>query len=377
MKSTHPLLILTFCICISYISGFAQNNSYTPVEIQNSIHGQFLEQLTGSDREKYLENIESLPELRLMLDCEQANIGVIFFQNCDNGQEFFFIETEDGEILDPYFDDGIDFSYYSGQLVMFDYEIPTFDSPCSFSTAITITCIEEIVIPVTPVLMNAFLEGAYDMATGKMTNHLLTDNILPLAQPFNTPTYNYAGEEAFASYDEFPENTVDWVLLEAHSGTPEIEGGDGTTIAERQAALIMKNGQVLGLDGTPLQFKNLPYGESYYFILRHRNHLDIMSAWSITSSASLSVFNFTFSDDQALGNLQLKDIGNGTTVMFSGDYNQDGDIQVSDFDAWKLNPASIDTYSLTDGNLDGVTQVTDMDFWFVNRAKLGLPDAKQ
>jgi len=77
-------------------------------------------------------------------DCEK-NTGTIIFVDCDNGQEFYMIKTDAGIILDIYFDAGIDFNYYEGQSVKFDFKNADFDSPCSIATkAVTITCIEEI-----------------------------------------------------------------------------------------------------------------------------------------------------------------------------------------------------------------------------------------
>ena len=77
-------------------------------------------------------------------DCNK-NTGTIIFVDCDNGEEFFMIETGAGIILDIYFDTGINFNYYEGQSVKFDFKNADFDSPCSIAAkAITITCIEEI-----------------------------------------------------------------------------------------------------------------------------------------------------------------------------------------------------------------------------------------
>jgi len=75
-------------------------------------------------------------------DCNN-NSGTIFFRDCDDGQLFYFIETADGIIYDPYFDNTITYEPIDGQKVNFDFVDATFDSPCSIAEkAITITCIE-------------------------------------------------------------------------------------------------------------------------------------------------------------------------------------------------------------------------------------------
>lgn len=75
-------------------------------------------------------------------DCKN-NTGTIFFRACDDGQQFYFIETSEGIIYDPYFGTGITFTPIDGQKVNFDFVDATFASPCSIAEkAITITCIE-------------------------------------------------------------------------------------------------------------------------------------------------------------------------------------------------------------------------------------------
>ena len=74
-------------------------------------------------------------------DCNN-NTGTIVFQNCDNGQLFNFIRTEDGRLLDIYFPLGNSFALIEGQSVNFDYQAASFNSPCSAaSQAVNITCI--------------------------------------------------------------------------------------------------------------------------------------------------------------------------------------------------------------------------------------------
>ncbi len=76
-----------------------------------------------------------------LLDCRQ-NSGTIFFDQCDDGTEFFFLESE-GVIYDPYYAEGVEFDHENGQQVYFDFEVADFDTPCSIaSQAIIITCIE-------------------------------------------------------------------------------------------------------------------------------------------------------------------------------------------------------------------------------------------
>jgi len=71
------------------------------------------------------------------------NTGTVFLLPCGNGQFFYFIETESGELLDLYIDSSISFQALDGQKVNFDFIDAGFSSPCSIADkAITATCIE-------------------------------------------------------------------------------------------------------------------------------------------------------------------------------------------------------------------------------------------
>ncbi len=75
-----------------------------------------------------------------------SNRGRMFFENCDDGTEFFFIEDQNGTILDPYFGEGVEFSEENGITVNFGYRPADFASPCSQAEqAIELTCVEKAV----------------------------------------------------------------------------------------------------------------------------------------------------------------------------------------------------------------------------------------
>ncbi len=216
-------------------------------------------------------------------------------------------------------------------------------------------------------LFRLLLEGAYDKETGLMQSNL-TD-VLPLTQPFNVPPYHYTGTESF---EALPENVVDWVLVEAREGDPQVVGERGTVTVETRAALLDKWGRVF------VEFDNLEADHDYYFCIRHRNHLDVMTSGDFhiyNSSSTKRAYDFTLDINRAFGSQQQKWNEDETkAMMFTGDYNQDGVIQLTDFDYWMETPAVIDTYSSADGTLDGVIQLTDFDAWLENKAKIGTPE---
>ena len=104
-----------------------------------------------------------------------------------------------------------------------------------------------------------------------MTTNLNALNYIPKKQPYNITPFNYSGTESVSA---IPPNIVDWILIEIRKGI------DGNTTIARRAAFLKNNGLVVDLDGnSPLRFDFLPEG-AYYIVVKHRNHLSVMSSQS-------------------------------------------------------------------------------------------------
>jgi len=231
------------------------------------------------------------------------------------------------------------------------------------------TMVDPLPLLESAVALKVYLEGAFNPATGEVKTDLQNLSLLPTNQPFNVAPYNYNGTEAISIPMNFPENTVDWVLVEARTGTPNLSTAQ-TTLIESAAGFLIADGMVVGVDGEPLIFRELEFNEGYHFVIRHRNHLDIISRIDVRADAQMSI-DFTASKEQAFGTNQQKTLPNGQPAMYVGDYNQDGIIQTTDYDIWKANPAQNSVYGAADGTLDGIIQTTDFDAWRPNKAKLG------
>ena len=137
-----------------------------------------------------------------------------------------------------------------------------------------------------------------------------------------------------------------------------------------QAALLMKDGTITDLEGD-LIF-DLPMDSEFHFVIRHRNHLDILSANPVERKLYM---NYSFNlQSKAYGPEALKYSGDNKWLMYAGDVNQDIVIQTTDYDEWFFNPSQVGVYNAVDMNLDGVIQVTDYDAWFLNKSKVAVPE---
>jgi hypothetical protein len=124
------------------------------------------------------------------------------------------------------------------------------------------------------VKVKVFLEGPY--SGGTMTTILASSHLLPTAQPYTSAPFNYPGNEVAADEAFFiSNNVVDWMLVELRL-TPE-----GAAV-DRRAALLRNDGMIIDIDGSlGVVFNNVNAG-SYYIVIKHRNHLAIMSATAVS-----------------------------------------------------------------------------------------------
>jgi hypothetical protein len=207
------------------------------------------------------------------------------------------------------------------------------------------------------VSLKALLEGPYVSAADTMRTDLRTAAVLPLAQPYNTAPWNYAGSESVAG---IPAGVVDWVLVSLRTGTAA-----GTSV-DTVAAFLRKDGMVVGLDGTsPVSLPGVSAG-NYYVVVRHRNHLAIMSASAIPLSAGSALYDFTTGTSQYFGG-EAKALAGGRFAMFAGDANGDGFVTGSDFNVF--NPqftSGASGYRVPDWNLDRFVTGTDFNLFNPN-----------
>ncbi|NWG29573.1 MAG: polysaccharide deacetylase family protein [Ignavibacteriaceae bacterium] len=194
-----------------------------------------------------------------------------------------------------------------------------------------------------PLLLNlkVFLEGPY-IGSGAMAATLNTQGLIPKYQPFKTAPWNYLGTESAAT---FPANFVDWVMIELRS--------DSATVVSRRAGLLLSDGSVIDTDGSsPLAFKGLSDG-NYYVVVRHRNHLPIMSANPVTLLKGTSVsYDFSTSQTQAYGTNPMKVLGENIFGMYSADGNDDGGIYGEDYILYQASQGE-EGYRIEDYNMDG------------------------
>ena len=144
--------------------------------------------------------------------------------------------------------------------------------------------------------IKVFLEGPYAgifSGSGTMNTYLNSAGNLPTLQPFNSSPLTYSGVEKVRSgFFSTHTNIVDWVFVELRTGT------SSSTIVAQRTGLLKSDGTIVGLDGvSPLRF-GLPAG-NYYIVIRHRNHLAIMSSTAVTMSGNPTINSYDFTTSQS------------------------------------------------------------------------------
>lgn len=215
--------------------------------------------------------------------------------------------------------------------------------------------------------LTAFLEGPFN-GSNAMNTTLNANHLIPLSQPYNNgKSWSYSGTENVGT---IPADVVDWILVEVRQA-PSADLATSSTIQARRAGFIKSDGTIVDLDGTsPLNMGKPIINKPLFVVVRHRNHLSIMSSGALPPDEN-GIYNYDFSTalTQAYGS------GNGyksvasTFAMVAGDADKDGSIYVSDYNNWAVNFGKTGVYEDFDIDMDGAGFVSDYSAWANNYGK--------
>ena len=213
--------------------------------------------------------------------------------------------------------------------------------------------------------LRILLEGPYDAGTSLMRTNLVALADFPAGQPYAAPAFDgtpldYDGVEAATA----PATAVDWVLVRLRTGT-----GPGTVVGTR-AALLLRDGRVVDVDGaSPVGFPGVAPG-AYYVVVGHRNHLAVMSAGAVTFPSGVGAYTFTTAEAQAYGTGAMRALTGGVFALFGGDGNGSGDVSAADRNAVWRPQNGLAGYRSGDFNLSGDVSAVDRNaFWRPNNGR--------
>ena len=219
-----------------------------------------------------------------------------------------------------------------------------------------------------------------------MSTTLNTNGYIPLNQPYNPsmPYYDisdpnniqwyYTGLESVGS---IPVSAVDWVIIQIRDATTPASASSATAIGT-QAAFIMSDGSIRGLDGSSYVIFDVTYSNNLYACVFHRNHLGIMSSVGLSQTAGVYSYDFSSGSAQVYGGINgHKEIEPGVWGLVAADGNGNGLIQNTDETAVWKSDLGLSGYMGGDFSMNGLTQNTDeTDYWKPNLGGGGQVPAK-
>ncbi len=212
------------------------------------------------------------------------------------------------------------------------------------------------------VFAKVWLEGADD-GSGSMVTDLNAASLLPSAQPYAASPWNYGGAE---TYSAWPSNAVDWVMVEVR------DGANTFNVLAEQAAWIDNAGNIYGVDGNlGVEMSTLHQVGNHYIAVRHRNHLDVMSATTVGLPNTGAAYDFTTTAAAAMGNTQTLS-ASSKYAMYAGDFEGDGVINVDDFNYYLGETSVVIDYIACDTNLDTHCTVHDYDLYRKNASQMSI-----
>ncbi|WP_299433065.1 LamG-like jellyroll fold domain-containing protein [uncultured Aquimarina sp.] len=171
--------------------------------------------------------------------------------------------------------------------------------------------------------IKVFLQGAaLNPNTGEeslMRDDLRIAGYIPTTSPYtdglicNSAVFNITGDNAI----------VDWVWLELR------DSADNTSVIASRSALLQRDGDVVHTDGvSPIYFS--ASAANYYVVVKHRNHLGVMTDSAVMLSQSATTVDYTDGSVTTYGNNAQSSYGMpvGVSAMWAGDSNGDGNISL-------------------------------------------------
>jgi len=212
------------------------------------------------------------------------------------------------------------------------------------------------------------LEGPFNGT--EMNTNLNAAGLIPMAQPYYSDPlarWYYTGTESVSLIPN--PDIIDWIVLELRDAS-SANLANATTIVDRKAAFILKDGSVVATDGVSMVKSYASFTNNAFIVIWHRNHLGVLSANPMSlSGTNFYSYDFTTSAGQAYLNGQ-KDLGGGVFGMYGADGYADQNIDNLDYlNVWMLESGT-SGYKFGDFNLD--TQVDNKDkndLWVPNQGK--------
>ncbi|MBL7984605.1 MAG: delta-60 repeat domain-containing protein, partial [Flavobacteriales bacterium] len=168
------------------------------------------------------------------------------------------------------------------------------------------------------VAARAFLQGPY--TGGGMNGALRSNGLLPVAEPYTALGMNpdpqvYGGDHLDLIVGSGPNAFIDWVMLELRSAA------NPQQLVYVRMCMLQNDGDIVETQPIgPVRFP-VPPGD-YYLVLKHRNHLGVMTATPlpVVADGVVHIVDFTQPGTACFGTNARVNSG-GTMLLWAGNVN--------------------------------------------------------
>ncbi|MCR9287753.1 MAG: hypothetical protein NXI23_10245 [Bacteroidetes bacterium] len=173
--------------------------------------------------------------------------------------------------------------------------------------------------------MNPDATGSLEVSDTLMRDDLRAASYIPTTEPYTALGFEHTGDgggemvtDSLTVFGVTGENAiVDWVYVEIRSSI-ELD-----SVITTRSALLQRDGDIVDVDGTSfLSFPNTVAGP-YFVVVRHRNHLGVMTVSAGDLSPIVQEFDFTDTTFTPHGTNSMFEEDN-RYYMWAGDLNSDG-----------------------------------------------------
>ncbi len=216
------------------------------------------------------------------------------------------------------------------------------------------------------VRLQAALQGALPSGT-VMSDALRVAGLVPTTEPYSALGYSYMGSAPGVTIPATMltvtgnNAVVDWMIVELRNAATPAQ------VVYSKAALLQRDGDVIGTDGDPYVSFPVPVG-NYHVTLRHRNHLAVMTASAQALDVMPRTIDFRSTATACYGTTPRAQVGS-INCLWSADATGNGTLKYTgsgnDRDPILLGVGSTtpnntltNVYDRRDTNLDGVIKYT-------------------
>ncbi|MBR9920153.1 MAG: hypothetical protein GYB31_04880 [Bacteroidetes bacterium] len=263
--------------------------------------------------------VDVLPNDIINVPIDTSSLAVV--SGPDNGTATVLVDGTIEYVPDTAFV-GIDSFQY---VICTDEMTPTCDSAWVFMT------VEAMFVRLD---LKVLLQGAlYGVVDTIMYDSLRSQSLIPTTEPYTSLTGFTHVNGGFARIDDpgsiladlGDSSVVDWVFVELR------DPADSTLILSTRSALVLRNGDVVDSNGEPLIWFNLATPAEYHVSVRHRNHLGVMTAQSVSLTTAGTTVDFTdtttdFHNNQANYDGFEQATINGKYALWAGNALVDGKV---------------------------------------------------